>query len=106
MCPKKIKIKETALIVEGELAAEDLIYAAVSFSLTIAVHFYGTMIAGIFCIGIVFGFLIRIVQPRFMARIRSIYSWSDTWSSSACNGCYNGKTDAGFNRMGTQRNFR
>ena len=69
MCPKKIKIKETALIVEGELAAEDLIYAAVSFSLTIAVHFYGTMIAGIFCIGIVFGFLIRIVQPRFMARI-------------------------------------
>ena len=57
MCPKKIKIKETALIVEGELAAEDLIYAAVSFSLTIAVHFYGTMIAGIFCIGIVFGFL-------------------------------------------------
>lgn len=74
MCPKKIKIKETALIVEGELAAEDLIYAAVSFSLTIAVHFYGTMIAGIFCIGIVFGFLIRIVQPRFMARIIAAFT--------------------------------
>ena len=74
MCPKKIKIKETALIVQGELAAEDLIYAAVSFSLTIAVHFYGTMIAGIFCIGIVFGFLIRIVQPRFMARIIAAFT--------------------------------
>ena len=48
--------------------------AAVSFSLTIAVHFYGTMIAGIFCIGIVFGFLIRIVQPRFMARIIAAFT--------------------------------
>ena len=74
MCPKKLKIKENALIVEGELAAEDLIYAAVSFSLTIAVHFYGTMIAGIFCIGIVFGFVIRIVQPRFMARIIAAFT--------------------------------
>lgn len=74
ICPPKIKIKETALIVEGELAAENLIYAAVSFSLTIAVHFYGTMIAGIFCIGIVFGFLIRIVQPRFMARIIAAFT--------------------------------
>ena len=74
ICPQKIKIKETALIVEGELAAENLIYAAVSFSLTIAVHFYGTMIAGIFCIGIVFGFLIRIVQPRFMARIIAAFT--------------------------------
>ena len=74
ICPPKIKIKETALIVEGELAAENLIYAAVSFSLTIAVHFYGTMIVGIFCIGIVFGFLIRIVQPRFMARIIAAFT--------------------------------
>ena len=74
ICPTKIKIKETALIVEGELAAENLIYAAVSFSLTIAVHFYGTMIAGIFCIGIVFGFVIRIVQPRFMARIIAAFT--------------------------------
>ena len=74
ICHPKIKIKETALIVEGELAAEDLIYAAVSFSLTIAVHFYGTMIAGIFCIGIVFGFVIRIVQPRFMARIIAAFT--------------------------------
>ena len=74
ICPPKIKIKETALIVEGELAAENLIYAAVSFSLTIAVHFYGTMIAGIFCIGIVFGFVIRIVQPRFMARIIAAFT--------------------------------
>ena len=32
------------------------------------------MIAGIFCIGIVFGFLIRIVQPRFMARIIAAFT--------------------------------
>jgi len=48
---------------------ESLFFAALSFSLTIAVHFYGTFIAGLFCVAIVFGFLGRFIKPRYMLKL-------------------------------------
>lgn len=42
---------------------------AQSFSLTLAIHFYGTMIAGLCCIGIAIGFFVRLVQKEYFTRI-------------------------------------
>lgn len=40
-----------------------------AFSLTLAIHFYGTMIAGICCIGIAAGFFFRFFNRRYFKRI-------------------------------------
>ena len=42
---------------------------AMSFSLTLAIHFYGTMIAGLCCIGIAMGFCFRFVKKEYFCRI-------------------------------------
>ena len=42
---------------------------AMAFSLTLAIHFYGTMIAGLCCIGIAFGFIFRFLQKEYFQRI-------------------------------------
>lgn len=42
---------------------------AMAFSLTLAIHFYGTMIAGLCCIGIAFGFIFRFLQKEYFRRI-------------------------------------
>lgn len=47
----------------------DLAGAACSFSLTIAVHFYGTMIVGLFCVAFIFAYWMRFFQPAFFLRL-------------------------------------
>lgn len=42
---------------------------ALAFSLTLTVHFYGTMIAGLCCIGIAMGFCFRFVKKEYFCRI-------------------------------------
>ena len=42
---------------------------AMAFSLTLAIHFYGTMIAGLCCIGIAGGFCVRFLQKDYFRRI-------------------------------------
>lgn len=47
----------------------DLAAACACFSMTIAVHFYDTMIAGLFCAAIVIGFCVRFFRPRYFLRL-------------------------------------
>ena len=42
---------------------------ALAFSLTLAIHFYGTMIAGLCCIGIAAGFIFRFLNKEYFRRI-------------------------------------
>lgn len=42
---------------------------AMSFSMTLAVHFYGTMVAGLFCVGIAAGFLFRFIRKKYFYRV-------------------------------------
>lgn len=42
---------------------------ALSFGMTIAVHFYDTMIAGIFCVAIAIGFIFRFFNIKYLGRI-------------------------------------
>lgn len=57
---ENLKTKETKLI-RGCFA--------LAFSLTLAIHFYGTMIAGLCCIGIAAGFFLRFVNKEYFRRI-------------------------------------
>lgn len=52
---------------------ESLFFAALSFSLTIAIHFYGTFIAGLFCIAIVVAFFDRFIRPRYMLKLMTAF---------------------------------
>lgn len=51
----------------------DCIIAAMCFSMTIAVHFYDTMIAGLFCVAIVIGFIARFFRPGYFVRIMGAF---------------------------------
>ena len=42
---------------------------AITFSLTLAIHFYGTMIAGLCCIGIAVGYVFRFLNKEYFRRI-------------------------------------
>lgn len=42
---------------------------AISFSMTLAAHFYDTMIAGLFCIGIAAGYFFRLFRKKYFWRI-------------------------------------
>ena len=57
---KNLKNRETRLI---------LGCFALAFSLTLAIHFYGTMIAGLCCIGIPVGFCTRFLNKEYFRRI-------------------------------------
>ena len=57
---EKLKEKETLYILAG---------FAMAFSLTLAIHFYGTMIAGLCCVGIAFGFFFRFFRKEYFCRI-------------------------------------
>lgn len=57
---KNLKNRETKLI---------LGCFALTFSLTLAIHFYGTMIAGLCCIGIAVGFCTRFLNKEYFRRI-------------------------------------
>lgn len=57
---EELKTKETKLI---------LGCFALAFSLTLAIHFYGTMIAGLCCIGIAGGYFLRFINKEYFRRI-------------------------------------
>ena len=57
---KNLKNRETKLI---------LGCFALAFSLTLAIHFYGTMIAGLCCIGIAVGFCTRFLNKEYFRHI-------------------------------------
>ncbi len=42
---------------------------AMSFSMTFSVHFYGTMIAGLFCVGIAIGYGFRFFQKKYFGKV-------------------------------------
>ena len=42
---------------------------AISFSMTLAVHFYDTMIAGLFCVGVAVGYLFLFVRKQYFGRV-------------------------------------
>lgn len=42
---------------------------AISFSMTLAVHFYDTMIAGLFCLGIAVGYAFRLFRRQYFGRV-------------------------------------
>lgn len=46
-----------------------LIYFGLSFSATLAVHFYNTMIAGLFCVAVAVGFLGLLFRKEYFGRI-------------------------------------
>lgn len=46
-----------------------LVWFAMSFGLTLAVHFYDTMIAGLFCIGIAVGYFFRLFRRKYFGRV-------------------------------------
>lgn len=46
-----------------------LVQFAIGFSLTLTVHFYGTMAAGLFCIGVAVGFCFRFFRWNYFRRI-------------------------------------
>lgn len=55
--------------VKSRRAKQYLALFAVSVSMTLAVHFYGTIIAGLFCVGIAVGFAFRCFRWRYLWRI-------------------------------------
>lgn len=42
---------------------------AMCFSMTLAIHFYNTMIAGLFCLGVAVGFFFRLFRWRYFGRV-------------------------------------
>ncbi len=46
-----------------------LTFFALGFSLTLTSHFYNTIVAGVFCLGIAGGHLIAFLKPRYFRRI-------------------------------------
>ena len=60
ICKENLKDRETRRILQC---------FAMAFSLTLAIHFYGTMIAGLCCIGIAMGFCFRFVKKEYFCRI-------------------------------------
>ena len=46
-----------------------LIQFAIGFALTLTIHFYSTMIAGLVCIGVAVGFCFRFALWKFFRRI-------------------------------------
>lgn len=57
---EQLKRKETKIILGN---------FALAFSLTLAIHFYGTMIAGLCCIGIAIGFCTHFLNKEYFRRI-------------------------------------
>lgn len=47
----------------------DLVFFVISFSLTITVHFYDTMIAGLFCVGIALAYVKELFNWKYFSRI-------------------------------------
>ena len=68
---EKIKKKKFKLGVFKCFSTWYLAGFAMNFAMTLAVHFYGTMIAGMFAVGIAVGFAFRFLRPKYFLRVVS-----------------------------------
>lgn len=70
---RRIALENTQVqALRQEYAAESFWYLAffsISFSLTLTVHFYNTMVAGLFCLGIAAGYCFRLFCRPYFGRI-------------------------------------
>lgn len=55
--------------VKGRRARQYLALFAISVSMTLAVHFYGTIVTGLFCVGIAVGYAFRCFRWQYLKRI-------------------------------------
>lgn len=46
-----------------------LIGFALNFAMTLSAHFYGTIILGVFCVGIACGYAVRFLRPKYFIKI-------------------------------------
>lgn len=63
---KRMELKENE---PGKASMLFLSALVMSFSLAVSAHFYGAMVAGIFCVGIAIGYIGWIVRPAYLVRI-------------------------------------
>ena len=54
---------------EGRRSDQYLAGFIMSFAMTLSVHFYGTMIAGLFCIGIAVGYFFRLFRKKYFGTV-------------------------------------
>lgn len=66
---KKNKKEKNKQKIENKKSLWCLIGFAMSFSLTLAVHFYGTMIAGIFCVAMAIGYAFRFLRKNYFLSV-------------------------------------
>ena len=64
-----IKKEELKRIRQHPVSRWYLVGFALNFAMTFSVHFYGTIILGVFCLGIACGYLWRFLQPRYFTKV-------------------------------------
>ena len=52
-----------------EVRQQYLFFFMLSLSLSLAAHFYDTIVLGVFCVGIGLGFFFRLFQPKYLGKI-------------------------------------
>lgn len=63
------EVKDTKLKVKKKESLYSLIGFALSFGMTLSVHFYNTVIAGIFCVAMAIGFLFLFVRKQYFLNV-------------------------------------
>ena len=65
------RIKKEELKGKREYAVSKwyLVGFALNFAMTFSVHFYGTIILGVFCVGIACGYVWRFLQPKYFIKV-------------------------------------
>lgn len=67
----RIKREELKGIREKAVSVWYLVGFALNFAMTFSVHFYGTMILGVFCVGIACGYVGRFLQRKYFTKVVS-----------------------------------
>lgn len=65
-------LSENKILSEKEYSADSywyLLLFVLNFSLTLSIHFYNTIIAGIFCVGIAGGYCFRLFRRQYFGRV-------------------------------------
>lgn len=65
----RVKKEELRGIREHAVSKWYLVGFALNFAMTFSVHFYGTIILGVFCVGIACGYVWRFLQPKYFIKV-------------------------------------